>query len=287
MPDTDSPLLVLDADNTIYDWVGIWARAFDAMTSVIAHQTGRDRDYWLDAFREVHIRRRSLECPAALEDLAADRCWAPFSGRESVLAQAAYAYRRVWDAQLAPYDGVRDALVRLASLGWQIVVYSESDAATTAARLTRMGLAGLIPRVFGRAPFSQPLRREWTLVQSPARLPITIDQVPRHDMKPNPAGLRDIVVRCNGSLAHTVYTGDNLAKDVLMAQRLGVRALWANYGTARRPEHAALLDRVAHWSAADVAEERAVTSQSAIPDAVLSDGASLFDAVAAVTVPIG
>jgi phosphoglycolate phosphatase-like HAD superfamily hydrolase len=188
---------------------------------------------------------------------------------------------------LAPYDGIREALVRLAALGWQIVVYSESDAATTAARLTRMGLAGLIPRVFGRAPFSQPLRREWTLVQSPARVPITIDQVPRHDMKPNPAGLRAIITRCGGSLAHTVYVGDNLARDVVMARRLGVRPLWAKYGTERRPEHVMLLDRVAHWTAADVAEERTVTSERTSPDSILEHGAALFDAVAAVPVPIG
>jgi phosphoglycolate phosphatase len=283
MRDIDSPLLVLDVDNTIYDWIGIWARALGAMTSVMTHEIGRTPEYWYAAMREVHIRRHAVECPGALDDLAAERSWLPFVGRETLLARAAAAYRRVWDAQLAPYDGVREALVRLNSLGWRIVAYTESDAAVTATRLTRMGLAGLIPRVFGRAPFSAP-RREWALVQVPARVPIAIDQVPRHDMKPNPAGLRSIVLRCGGELAHTVYAGDSLVNDVVMAQRLGVRAVWAQYGTKCRAEHVELLDRVAYWSTADVAEERAPKPETHTPDAVAADGGGLFEAIAAVPV---
>lgn len=287
MHDTDSGLLIIDVDNTIYDWIGIWARAFDAMTRLLAEETGRDVFFWRATLRDVHIRRRTLECPGALEDLAAVSKWAPFAGREHVLTRAAGVYRRTWDTQLAPYDGIRDALVRLTGQGWRVVAYTESDAAVAATRLSRMGLAGLIPRVFGRARFSAPAHRDRSLVEIPARLPLAIDQVPRLDMKPNPAGLRDIVARCGNAPWRTVYVGDDLWTDVVMAHQAGVRALWAKYGAAHRTEHVELLESVTHWSPADLAAARAASAIDVTPEATLHDATELADAVIAMPAAIG
>jgi phosphoglycolate phosphatase-like HAD superfamily hydrolase len=287
MPDRDAGLLIVDVDNTIYDWLGIWARAFGAMTHTLATDTASDVPYWHAALRSVHIRRHALECPGALADLQNDASWTIAVTRDRVLARAAYVYRRIWDTHLTPYEGVREALVRLTENGWRIVAYSESDAAVTAARLCRMGLAGVIPRVFGRAPFSAPVRREWSLVEMPARLPIAIDHVPRADMKPNPAGLRGIVSRCGGTTSRTVYAGDNLRKDIAMAQRLGVRALWAKYGTTRHTEHADLLASVGHWSPADVLQEREAAMSNITPDATLETASELAHATSARCVEVG
>jgi FMN phosphatase YigB (HAD superfamily) len=288
MQDADAGLLVLDVDNTIYDWLAIWARAFGAMTQVLVAETGRDATYWRAAIRDVHVRRHALECSAALEDLAADSAWQPFRGREeTALTRAAGAYRRAWDTHLAPYDGIRASLIRLAENGWRVVAYTESDAAIAACRLSRMGLAGVIPRVFGRAPLSTPTRREWTLVEMPTRLAIAIDHVPRADLKPNPGGLHDIVARCDTPLWRTVYVGDNRWTDIAMAQRLGVRALWAEYGTTRRREHVELLARVTQWSPNDASEERASSTDTVTPDVTLRTASDLVDAVAAMPAAMG
>ena len=60
-----------------------------------------------------------------------------------------------------------------------------------------------------------------------------------------------------------------------------MRALWAAYGTERRPDHAALVNALAHWSPADVASERAASAHSVTPDATLSSARELADAVVA------
>lgn len=273
-------LLVIDVDNTIFDFVGIWARAFESMIAILATETGREQAYWHKALREVHVRRHAIECPAALEDLSADADWAAPFKETHVLTHAASAYRRAWDTHLASFDGVRESLVRLTEHGWRIAAYTESDASIAATRLARLGLAGVIPRVFGRAPFSPPARREWALVEMPPRLPVAIDLIPRSDLKPNPTGLHDIVARCGGSVGRTVYVGDDLWKDVAMAQRLGMRALWAAYGTTRKAADAALLEHVAHWSAAEVAAERAASPAQVRPDITLHAGTELADGVA-------
>lgn len=102
-------LLVTDVDNTLFDWVGTWACAFDAMLCVLENETGRNRKYWRRLLRNVHVRRKAIECPTALEDLSGDTGFAPSIDRPMVLARAA------------------------------------------AARLVRMGLSGIVTRVFGRA----------------------------------------------------------------------------------------------------------------------------------------
>jgi phosphoglycolate phosphatase-like HAD superfamily hydrolase len=135
----------------------------------MARQNAHSRiSHCCELLRNVHIRRRSLECATMLEDLASDTAWAPFVDRPEILARTANAYRRHWDAHLAPYDGIRDSLARLSEKGWQIVAYTESDATVTATRLARMGFTGVVTQVFGRAPFAHPTRREWALVDVPA-----------------------------------------------------------------------------------------------------------------------
>lgn len=269
-------LLVTDVDNTVFDWVATWARAFEAMVSVLEADTGRSREYWLRLLRNVHVRRKVLECPAALEDLSTIGGWAPFANRPDVLARAAAAYRRAWDRHLIPYDGILTTLAQLNAQGWRVVAYTESDASITAARLVRMGLASVVSRVFGRASSPPPLTRQWNLVDIPGRMPIAVDLVPRADLKPNPCGLRDIAGRCGTLLERTVYVGDSLWKDVAMARSLGVRTVWAAYGAPRLPHHAEL---IAYWSPADVARERSTTLATARPDVTVHEPRQLVDAV--------
>lgn len=280
-------LLVTDVDNTLFDWVGTWARAFDAMVAVLESETGRSREYWLRLLRNVHVRRKALECAGALEDLSTIGDWAPFSDRPGVLTHAAAAYRRAWDKYLMPYDGVLSTLVQLGEQGWRVVAYTESDASITAARLMRMGLAGVVSCVFGRTSSAPALTRQWNLVEIPTRMPIAVDLIPREDLKPNPCGLRDIAVRCGMSLDRTTYVGDNLWNDVVMARSLPVRTVWAAYGTRRLAQHSELVDAVAPWTRADVETERTTTVAAARPDFTINDPRQLADAVLAAPVAVG
>jgi phosphoglycolate phosphatase len=285
MPDA-AGLLVTDVDNTIYDWIGTWARACNAMVHVLAVETARPPSQWLALLRKVNTRRGALECPSALEDLSTEGRWTPHPRQAEILSRAAAAYRSAWDTHLTPYDGVRDSLRRLTTKDWRIVAYTESDAAITAVRLTRLGLAGTIGRVFGRSALPSPAHREWALVDTRAHVPIAVDLIPRSDMKPNPRGLRDIAARCGVPLSRTIFVGDNLWKDVAMAQRLGVAALWAAYGTTRVAADQELVDALAHWSPADVVEEDAARTRIT-PDRTLHTASEIANAVLTAPVAIG
>ena len=55
--------------------------------------------------------------------------------------------------------------------------------------------------------------------------------IPRHtptgERKPNPAVLKDIVYSVGGALDESIYIGDNLLKDITMAQAMPLTDVWA------------------------------------------------------------
>jgi phosphoglycolate phosphatase len=279
MPDRGA-LVVIDVDNTIYDWVSIWGGAFTAMVRTLAQLTDRGSEQWLKAARAVHVRRSAIECPSLLADMASSAAWPLAIDASRVLPPAAAAYNDYWDHHLTAYPGTREALTELTEQGHSIVAYTEGDVSIAASRLARLGLAGVIRRAFGRAALPPSPHPAWCLAGSGKHCPIAVDFVPREDTKPNPAGLAKILVQCGTARHDAVYVGDNLLKDVAMAKAVGTRAFWARYGTARDPEHVTLLERVAHWSAADVAAERSSRPSTIAPDATLDDPRELSEAVA-------
>jgi phosphoglycolate phosphatase len=284
MPDRGA-LIVIDIDNTIYDWVSLWAGAFDAMVQTLAQLTRRGAEQWLKAARTVHVRRSATECPSLLADVASSATWPLAIDASRVMPAAAAAYRDYWDHHLSAYPGTHEALTELTEEGYRVVAYTDGDVSIAAARLARLGLAGVIRRVFGRAALPPSPDASWCLVGSTKHCPIAMDFVPRDDTKPNPAGLATILTQCGVAPNDAVYVGDHLLKDIAMAKATGTRAFWARYGTVRNPEHVALLERVAHWSAADVAAERNLKSSTIAPDATLDDPRELCDAVARVFSP--
>jgi phosphoglycolate phosphatase-like HAD superfamily hydrolase len=276
----DQLLIVTDVDNTLYDWVSVWAGAFTSMLRILEEKTDRRVDQWIAAARTVHVRRGAIECPSLLCELASSPAWPAGADPDKILPAAATAYRQHWDHHLTTFRGLREALVELAEHGHTIVAYTEGDVSIAATRLTRLGLAGVIRRVFGRSPLPSASESSWCTVGTLRNSPIAADFIPREDSKPNPTGLRTIIAMCDASVQNTVYVGDNLWKDVVMAQVLGVAAIWARYGARRDPAHTSLLERVAHWTPQAVAAERNTSLDTVVPNAVVDDPRELSAAIA-------
>ena len=273
-------LVVTDVDNTLFDWVSLWAGAFSALIHTLVERTDRGTDQWLKAAHAVHLRRGATECPSLLCDLASSATWPIGLDPSKVLPAAATSYRQYWDHHLTTYPGIRETLTQLAEQGHVVVAYTEGDVSIAASRLARLGLAGVIRRVFGRPPLLSATESAWGLVGTSRNCPIAIDFIPREDNKPNPTGLRTIIALCDATPSTTVYIGDNLGSDVVMAQTLGVGAMWARYGARRADDHVALLERVAHCAPQAVSAERNATLSNVTPDAVLDDARQIPDVIA-------
>ena len=96
---------------------------------------------------------------------------------------------------------------------------------------------------------------------------------PAGEHKPNPHILQSICEEIGAEIDSCVYIGDNLMKDVAMAQELGMTDVHALYGKAQhRPEYE-ILKAVTHWTSEMVAREAEINAGTEVqPSVVLKDG---------------
>jgi FMN phosphatase YigB (HAD superfamily) len=227
-------LIVIDADNTLYDWVRGWAAATGPMIDRIARRTSTPRALVESAVRDVHRRWGVTECPSCVAELPWDHTSAGAEADE---------ISREWDRHFSAarplYARTGETIADVRGVGARVVVCTESLPEPTAHRLALAGLAGSYDRLYAR------------------------------QQKPDPAVLWRIAELERVPLDRILYIGDNLARDVLMARRAGVRSAWAHYGTVRRKEDEQLLARLCHWTPDATTADGAVTRDLAEPDIVL------------------
>jgi phosphoglycolate phosphatase len=73
--------------------------------------------------------------------------------------------------------------------------------------------------------------------------------------KPDEAVLLEICMRERSAPEVTSYVGDSVARDVLMAKRAGVFAIWAAYGARHDTVYYDKLVRISHWTPEDIERE--------------------------------
>lgn len=231
-------LLVTDVDNTLFDWVSSWAICAPYLVNAVSQHLGVDAGEAERRIRGVHRAWGVTECPSCVGEIITD-------------PPACHAIVREYEARFARtapiFTGVPAALRRVRGRGARIVAYTESHRGHTWRRLQLLGISGLVDAVYAD-------RR-----------------------KPDPGTLRRIASDAGVQGSRVLYVGDNLWKDVSMAQRAGVHAAWARYGTHRAREADRWLDRLCHWTMDDVAAEH-VAASAVGATIVLEHGlAELFD----------
>lgn len=87
-------------------------------------------------------------------------------------------------------------------------------------------------------------------------------ELSHHQRKPNPEVLLEICTIERIDLDDVTYIGDSIARDVLMARKANVFAVWAAYGSKPDPAMYKDLVRVSHWTEAEVARERQLIEEA-------------------------
>jgi phosphoglycolate phosphatase len=267
-------LLITDLDNTLFDWLDVWAASFSAMLQRLSDDSGVSKTTLEDEFRAVHQRHGTVEYALAINELPSLARLHPHADLSQVYSDAIDAFRAARRARLRLYPGVIDTLETIRQTGCRLVGYTESIAFYSAYRIKKLGLDVLLDRLYSPQDHDFPkgispvqLRRyppEHYELRRTAHF-----HTPVGERKPNAELLKGIVAEMDSSISETAYVGDSLIKDVLMAQEAGVADVWAKYGySPTRPEYE-LLKRVTHWSVADVAREKALSSHDVKPTYVL------------------
>ena len=170
-----------------------------------------------------------------------------------------------------------ETLWTLKEKGCLIVAYTESMGFDSNDRVRRLELDGVIDILY--SPADHPLPSH-VMPESIRLYPASHYELretlhkhtPAGEVKPNPQLLRDIISDVGALPADVIYVGDNLMKDVTMAQQATVQDVWAAYGTSHQKDEYELLRRVTHWTKEQVEQEKLTRSDDVRPTFTLESG---------------
>jgi phosphoglycolate phosphatase-like HAD superfamily hydrolase len=269
-------LLVTDLDNTLWDWFEIWYRSFSALLEKVVEISGIPQNDLEPEIRKVHQRRGTSEYSYLIGELAPLReLHGENADLQEIYADAFEAAREAREDVVRLYPGVLDTLTAIHEKGTVIAGYTESLAFVTAARVKKLGLDGVLDVLYSPPDHDFPdgvtaagLRRQddasaYELQRTEHR------HTPRGHLKPSPEVLDAMVKElANGSAV--AYVGDSLMKDIAMAQDVGVLDVYAEYGQVQNLPEYALLQRVSHWTEADVRREREIKERPHVEPSYVS-----------------
>lgn len=257
---SDTPrcsLLILDLDNTLWDWVGAWHNGFkNLLHTVQPLLQNSEQEVFLHAVKEFHQTQGTSE--AELHPLTLK----PFNAKHftddvaAMLRSASCRRRAVQHEATKLYPGVESVLRNAHADGVKIVACTESRRCHTRKRLQKFNIESLFARVYCRGDTS--------IETSPAttgdwRYRILPDSL----SKPDPSILHLICNEMGIAPRSTLYVGDSLQRDVAMAQQAGVLDVHAEYGQVDRQSDAyRMLERVTHWKPNSVIREHAIHAKA-------------------------
>jgi phosphoglycolate phosphatase-like HAD superfamily hydrolase len=251
-------VLITDVDNTLLDWQDLWYQTFSAMIGKVIEISGVDPEMLYRQCSVIHQKYGTSEYSRLLEELP---CLQEMYGDETltVTAPAIDAFREVRRRVLQLYPTVEQTLKTLKAVGVVIAAFTESKAFYTNYRFRKLGLDGLIDYLYSPEDHSMPDETAGTRYYEPDSYNFkkTIHHfTPEGEVKPNPEILREIISDLGARTDQVVYAGDNILKDVFMAQQAGVTDVHALYGASRHKPEYELLRKVTHWTPEMVERER-------------------------------
>lgn len=267
--------MITDLDNTLYDWVEMWSRAFTAMLSVLVHETGISQEALEKDFHTVFQKHGTSEYAFAIEELPSLRSRFPGENLAEKFKDAIDAYRNARKEALRLYPEALGALNAIRAKGCKVVGYTESMAFYTTQRVRSLGLDGVLDYLYCPRDHAVPrglTRREVRRYPDAYyELKHTLQTwTPKGVMKPNKQVLLNIVKEVDADPSETIYVGDNLMKDMLMAQAAKIIDVYAKYGIAQDRPGYELLRRVTHWSPGTVEMEKQTKESDVRPSYTLT-----------------
>lgn len=236
-----------------------------------------DREYLLDDLRKIHRRYSDSEHPFALLETEAVKARFPGLSRQqqaAALDRAFHAFNKTRKETLTLYPGVADTLACFQRSGVRIVGHTEAKYLAVTDRLRRLDLNQYFERIYcrERSTSSHPAQGAAADLTSGNE----VVELAHHQSKPSAEVLLEICEREGHSPENAVYVGDSLIKDILMANRAGVRSVWAKYGLKAPAGAYDQLVRVSHWRDEDIEREQAIREGAGAiaPDVTLEHGFS-------------
>ncbi|GAB5388460.1 MAG: hypothetical protein Alpg2KO_14280 [Alphaproteobacteria bacterium] len=235
-------LVVLDFDNTLWDHLGSFERGIQRLIADIRKETGCSFDQALDGITKVNTDVQAHMCPAIYRDHP--ELLKKFGGKvpDHVSKRLETRHRLAQTHGSKRFEGVLQTIAQLRREGARVVMFTEAKANRLVERMAATGVGDVFDDIWckpadsGAAAVAKA--KDGALV--PMRVKgkgLDLRMKIMNDPSPKGHGrwLQRIMQVEGVSTAETVMVGDNLVRDVKLAQDLGVTGIFAGYGHRRLP----------------------------------------------------
>jgi phosphoglycolate phosphatase len=250
-------MLITDLDNTLYDWVTFFSKAFKAMVEELSSLINVEEHQLLDEFKTLHQHYGNTEQPFAILELPSVKKHFGDLAKIELMEKveiARHAFNSSRKRNLLLYDGVKDTLETLNRNGIIIIGFTEAIAINGYYRLYRLDILDFFRRLYAlegnyKGHPDPDVEKKLTPPEDFIRV------IPNSRKKPDPQLLLEICKEEGIPPGNTWYLGDSLIKDISMAKRAGIKSIWARYGTEYDKNLWDILVKVTHWTEKDVRNE--------------------------------
>jgi phosphoglycolate phosphatase len=178
---------------------------------------------------------------------------------------------------------VRDTLAELRRRGVAVVALTDAPRNAVENRVRLLELDGLLDALYALRGYELPANVNPEIRRRDEaghyRLKATrVVELSRQAEKPSPLGLRRVLRDLRLSPREVLYVGDNVKKDMALAKAVGVRGVWAEYGTYVSTEYR---ERLAVISAKAVSQRHVADEVQGRWPLAISGFAQLLDLVEA------
>jgi len=269
-------ILVTDLDDTLWNWFELWYCSFKPMFDALVKKLGISEDALKTQIQAVYQKHKTSEYSFLLQELPCVReRYGPGFNPYVEFPEVIQAYRNGRKNASRLYPGVIETLNTLQCSGITIAGFTEAQFFYAAQRIRVLGLDGIIGVLYSTQNQGlPPIDALEQLRNKPGgfyRLAKTRTvELPVHQRKPDPALLLKIVEDLHAQPGEAIYVGDKLYKDVLMANRAGIRSVHAAYGETYNDSRYELLQAVTNWPEAELNSESTAKSEGVTADFTLT-----------------
>jgi phosphoglycolate phosphatase len=251
-------VLLLDLDNTLYDWVAFYAGSLWAMISALSERLGIDTEELTDQFRHLYEREGSVEYAFVVQQLDATREMPSEDVEELIdLAQQTFALAR--RRFLRPYAGVPETLEAAKGAGIAVVGVTNAPLFQAHRRLCQLGLLEYFDalaawegfHIPADDPYLDTIRRRSARGEYEPRIPY-VNGFERQALKPGSAMFKWALAKLGAPAQRSLAVGDSIEKDLAPAQALGAAGAWCAYGASPAPADFETLLKVTPWKAEEI-----------------------------------
>jgi FMN phosphatase YigB (HAD superfamily) len=247
-------LIITDLDNTNLCWFKYFAHSTKKSILLASEITKIPYEQLCDEFKQVIDREDNIEYPFAIQLLPSIMKHYDFDVKK-ILSECANPARSIFKLEaypyLKPYDNVLRTIQKIKTEypTTKLVILTDAPLQLAIARLHKMSILNYFDGVYGLENSKIPLIKNEVAVSQDLLLK-NLDkwrygfigkarELPNDYRKPSPNGFKNILLDFNleqYEKSDIVYIGDNVHRDILLANQMKTTSCLAAYGLKVDPQ---------------------------------------------------